>query len=631
MAHTSSEAGYGRRKHLYSHHVPRFRPNPRVTNNMKCIDGYEDEFKNSDPADITPHFNRGDFVVSCWYRSSPLSRPSRMDNWREATVLAENADHTFSVQFFNGEIENNVPKSCLSRNLKYVESSNPIVDNNSSDNADEMKKSCYHVYSLIDHHLQSHQSGGIKAKLNNAKPLDDWERLLGKCRLREVCEVFDAYALPAVSGESRQIRSPDVVKALIELECKADEFSLKTRLQEMGISPKDTVEVQDFLRAFYCIESLETLSESHGRPEEKSCARQSSSNDMGPCLNSPSMMTTLLPISMLAASIFSEHRWVGTSSQTDAFLRRMGEGRPPRVKAALHHARSVFDELCHHSNESKITLSDVKCWLTKVCKDDSVSLENALVGFLKSFNGASVSFPEVLSEFGFILERIATCPPTISSAFSMLRSNCFPSDTLSVTRTVLRYIENIISAPHDAYVRRVSIGNKMYRNRVAAYEGGSELMYAAGFGLNKEVSDPMVATRSKEGFIRFLGAPETGVIPDEVLDLVKHVRDEIEEYIFMLEGAPSIAMAVRVMRKETSEGVAVAQSAVKLAQRYVTNILDSPQNPRPQRIKTANQVFNRIIGQFEGGRELMEALGFSAIKNGTVYELRCMSGSPVYA
>ncbi len=100
----------------------------------------------------------------------------------------------------------------------------------------------------------------------------------------------------------------------------------------------------------------------------------------------------------------------------------------------------------------------------------------------------------------------------------------------------------------------------------------------------------------------------------------------------MLEGVPSIAMAVRVIRKGTSEGgVAAAQSAIKLAQRYVTNILDSPQNPRPRRIKTANRVFHQIIGQFEGGRELMEALGFSAIKNGTVYELRCMSGSPVYA
>ncbi len=205
MAHTSSEAGYGRRKHLYSHHVPHFRPNPRIANNMQRIDGYEDEFKNFNLTDITPYFNRGDFVVSCWYPSSPLSRPSRMDNWREATVLAANADHTFSVQFFNGEIES-VPKSCLSLNLKYVESPNPIVDHSPSDNAIEMKKSCDRIYSHTDHHLQSHQLGGIRVKLNNdAKHLDGWEQLLGKNRLRKVCEVFDAYALPAVSDGSRQI------------------------------------------------------------------------------------------------------------------------------------------------------------------------------------------------------------------------------------------------------------------------------------------------------------------------------------------------------------------------------------------------------------------------------------------
>ncbi len=63
------------------------------------------------------------------------------------------------------------------------------------------------------------------------------------------------------------------MKALIELECNPDELSLKIQLEEMGISLKDTVEMQDFLRVFYCIASLETLSESDGRPEEKSCAR----------------------------------------------------------------------------------------------------------------------------------------------------------------------------------------------------------------------------------------------------------------------------------------------------------------------------------------------------------------------
>ncbi len=637
MAHIpSSDEVDGRRcKHICNHHVPRSRSNPRVANNMKCIGEYDNEFKNPDVTDIVSHFNCGDIVASCWYRSSPLSRPSRMDDWREATVLAANANHTFAVQFFNGEIENNVPKGCLSRNLTFLESSNPIVDNNSSDNDDEMKNSCCQVYSRTDNRVQTHQSDGIMAKLNNCKPLDDWERLLGKCRLREVYEVFGAYALPAVGGESKRIRSPDIIKAFIELESNADKFLLKARLQEMGISPNDTVEVQDFLRAFYCIASSETLSETHSRRGETSSTRQSSNNDMGPCLSPPSMMTTLLPVSKLASSIFSERRWVGTSNETDAFLRRMCRGRLQRVKAALHHARSVFDELCHHSNEGKIASSDVKCWLTKVCEDDLTALETTVDGFLKSLNGShAVSFPEILSGFGFLIERIATTcpPPTISSAFSMLRCNCSPSDALSVARTVLRYIENIISAPHDAYVRRVSIGNKVYQNHVATYDGGPELIYAAGFRLNVKVSsDPMVAMRSKKGSIHLLGAPETGVIPNKALGSLKQIRYEIEKEIFTLEGAPSIATAIRLMIKEPSEGVSVAQSAVKLALRYVTNILDSPQNPRPRRIKTANRVFYRIIGQFEGGRELMEALGFSAIENGTIYELRCMSGSPFYA
>ncbi len=635
MAHTPSSEVDGRQcKRVCNHHVRRSRSNPRLANNTKCIGGYDDEFKNPDVTDITPDFNCGDIVASCWYRSSSLSRPSRMDDWREATVLAANADHTFSVQYFNGEIENNVPKGCLSRNLINVESSSPIVDDNLSDNDDEMKHSCCQVYSRTDDRVQT-QSDGIKAKLNNCKPLDNWERLLGKCRLREVCEVFDAYALPALSGESKRIRSPDTIKAFIELECNADTFSLKTQLQEMGISPDDTVEVQDFLRAFYCITSSETLSETHSRRGETSSTRQSSNNDMGPCLSSPSIMTTLLPVSKLAASIFSERRWVGTSNETDAFLRRMCGGRLQRVKAALHHARSVFDKLCHHSNEGKIASSDVKCWLTKVYKYDLKALETTVDGFLKSLNGShAVSFPEILSGFGFIIERIATTspPPTISSAFSMLRCNCSPSDALSVARTVLRYVENIISAPHDAHVYRVSIGNKVYQNHVATHDGGPELIYAAGFRLNVKVSsDPMVAMRSKKGSIHLLGAPETGVIPNEVLGLLKQIRYEIEKEIFALEGAPSIATAIRLMIKEPSDGVSVAQSAVKLALRYVTNILDSPQNPRPRRIKTANRVFYRIIGQFEGGRELMEALGFSTIENGTIYELRCMSLSPFYA
>ncbi len=626
MARTSPEADDKRRKHPYSYRVARSRSNPRVMNNVKCIDGYDDEFKNLDLIDNTTRFKRGDFVVSCWYRSSPLSRPIQMNDWREATVLAVHADATFSVQFFNGEIENNVPKSCLSLNLD-VESLKSLVDDNSRDNDNKMKQNCHHINYRTDH-----QSEGINAKLNNDNRLDDWKRLLGEPKLREVCEVFDAYVLPAASGESRRIRSSDAVKALLELGCKADRFSLKTQLSEMGISPKDTVEVHEFLRAFYCMVPSETLSETYDRPGEESCTRQPSNNDMGPYLNSPSVMTTLLPVSKLAASIFSEHRWVGTCSQTDAFQRRMCVGRPPRVQAALHHARSVFDELCHDSNEGEIALSDVKRWLMKVYEDDLMSLESVLAGFMKSCNGSTVSYPEILAGFGFMLERTATCLLTVSSAFSILRSNCFPPDALSVGRTVLRYIENIISAPHDIHLRRVSTGSKVYQTQVASHVGGSELLYAAGFRLNVEVSDPLVAMRSKEGYIYLLGAPKTGAIPDEVMNSLNRVRNEIEEEIFTLEGAPSITTAIRVMRKEDpSERVSTAQSAIKLALRYVTNILDSPYNPRPRRIKISNRVFHRIIGQFEGGRELMEALGFSAIENGTIYELHSMSRSPMYA
>ncbi len=626
MAHILySEAGG--RTHGSSHNVPHSRLNPRLTNNTKCIGGCNNEFKNSDATDTTPHFNCGDIVASCWYRSSPLSRPRQMDGWREATIFAENTDdHTFSVQFFNGEIENNVPKSCLSRNLMQVESSNTFVSNTFSDNDDEMKLSCCQAYLRTDDRAQTHQSDGMKPKLIDCKHLDDWEQLLGKRRLQEVCEVFDAYALPAMSGESKRIRSPDIIKALIELECAENALALQNRLQEIGISPNDTVEVQNFLRIFYCNTSSESLSEAHSHLGETSSTKKSSTDDTGLCL----------PVSKLAASICSEGRWVGTSNETDSFLRHLCMGRLQGVTAALHLTRSVFDELCHPSNKGKIASSDVKYWLTKLCNDNFTDLEAALDGFLKSLNGSRViSFPEILSAFGFVIERIATmCPlPTISSAFSMLRCNCSPLDALSVARTVLRYIENIISAPHNIHVRRMSIGNKIYQTQVATRDGGPELMYAAGFRLDVKVSpDPMVAMRSKKGSLRLLGAPDTGVMPSKVLDSLKNITCEIEREIFKFEGVPSIATAIRLMIKEPSEGgVSVAQSATKLALRYITNIVDSPQNPRPRRIKTANRVFYRIIGQFEGGRELMEALGFSAIENGTIYELLSMSESPFYA
>jgi hypothetical protein len=91
--------------------------------------------------------------------------------------------------------------------------------------------------------------------------------------------------------------------------------------------------------------------------------------------------------------------------------------------------------------------------------------------------------------------------------------------------------------------------------------------------------------------------------------MLKSRRSEIDEEFVALEGAPSVAAAVREMR--THHSVSVVRTGLETALTIVRNVLTQPKDIRMYRIKRGNPVFHRTLGCLHGCELLMHAIGFS--------------------
>lgn len=58
-------------------------------------------------------YRKGDAAACCWYRPENRSQPRRQGAWRKTTVLAFHGDGTYSVEFQDGQIEEDVPEDAL--------------------------------------------------------------------------------------------------------------------------------------------------------------------------------------------------------------------------------------------------------------------------------------------------------------------------------------------------------------------------------------------------------------------------------------------------------------------------------------------------------------------------------------
>lgn len=111
----------------------------------------------------------------------------------------------------------------------------------------------------------------------------------------------------------------------------------------------------------------------------------------------------------------------------------------------------------------------------------------------------------------------------------------------------------------------------------------------------------------------------TNSLPPEILNRLHARKNELEQELILLEGAPSVATALREIRAK--HGVGDAKLALETALSIVSNILKQPRDLRMYRIKKGNPTFNRNLGQFHGASLLMNSIGFNGDSDGA-YVLR---------
>ena len=98
------------------------------------------------------------------------------------------------------------------------------------------------------------------------------------------------------------------------------------------------------------------------------------------------------------------------------------------------------------------------------------------------------------------------------------------------------------------------------------------------------------------------------MVSNEIINDLKAKRAEIEQELVALEGAPSVAAALREIRSKHS--IVEVRGAGETALTLVRNILTSPKDLRVYRVKKGNPSFHRNLGRLHASTLLMRAIGF---------------------
>ena len=155
-------------------------------------------------------------------------------------------------------------------------------------------------------------------------------------------------------------------------------------------------------------------------------------------------------------------------------------------------------------------------------------------------------------------------------------------------------------------VRGEDIYTKLWR-----HAGGRALLKAIGFGEPMETSTPGAAVNPLFASLKALATKATAKVAKLPADLVLSLRSrqtEIGQELKALEGAPSVAAAIREMR--VHHNVAEVRGGAETALTIVRNILMQPKDLRMYRVKKTNPAFHRHLGRLKGSEQLMHAIGF---------------------
>jgi hypothetical protein len=142
-------------------------------------------------------------------------------------------------------------------------------------------------------------------------------------------------------------------------------------------------------------------------------------------------------------------------------------------------------------------------------------------------------------------------------------------------------------------------------------------MRAVGFGDPLEIlgETKNVQSRTVVTLRVINGKTQITRLPVSVLQSLQGYRQEIEQEISHLEGAPSVSIAIKEMRDVcSSEEI---RTALETSVTIIRNILSNPTDIRMFRVKKNNPSFNRMLGRLPGSASLMRAIGFIGYDNET--------------
>jgi Ca2+-binding EF-hand superfamily protein len=426
-----------------------------------------------------------------------------------------------------------------------------------------------------------------------------------------------------------------------------------------------------------------------GGGDAASLAFRRSAHDNGPLLGAgggPRRLDGgLLPIAEVASLVFQEDAFSGTKEQHSHLVRRCAIGRPDAQVSLLNRARDVFDAL-DKSDDGEIGVGEVKAWLGELgllgqiqssssssSSQKQQQKKSSVDVILETFVGAGDSkagattatttsskratafLPELLALFGYLFEGAgAEHKPSVATSFAMLRLHASQTDVKVCAETVLRYLDNLLRTPRDPRLWKVASGNQAFQARVGRLKGGPQLMAAVGFcevsssssggcgggggGGAEEwlvlegTSTATTAAGAAKGRNKGSGGG-LKALPPAQLALLGAKRSEVEAELAALEGAPSVAAALRSLRSAGgggSEGqgkgasVREARAAADTALVCVVNVLRNPKDARVFRVKVANPRFHQTVGRLSGGVAVMEAVGFVLVEGGKTLELRML-------
>lgn len=105
---------------------------------------------------------------------------------------------------------------------------------------------------------------------------------------------------------------------------------------------------------------------------------------------------------------------------------------------------------------------------------------------------------------------------------------------------------------------------------------------------------------------------------------------QVDAELLALEGAPSVAAALRALRESPGSDAPPPAATVRVAAElllvYVTNALRDPRDPRVHRVRAGNPAFQRSLGRLGGCEGAMMAIGFEPQDRGTTFVLGAGTG-----